>query len=229
MGKLNIDHARINAAITRAEATTSGEITCVLKARAMDYGETPLAWGFGTALVLPLILALFGIRVDELVPVQVAGWQAAHATLASYNHLQNLAIYGLFQLLIFGVVYLVVRFTALKLWLTPRSIKHRKAREKATEQFYARGLHKTESHTGVMIFCALEEHFVAVIADSGIHARVDQALWKDTVAALLKHIKKGDLTSGFEAAVALCGDALTQHFPAGAENRNELPDVLIEI
>ena len=61
MAKLDIDHARVNAAISRAEEGTSGEITCVIKARAMDYPETPLAWGFGAALVLPLVASLFGV------------------------------------------------------------------------------------------------------------------------------------------------------------------------
>jgi len=233
MAKLNIDHSRINAAIAHAELTTSGEITCVIKAKAMDYPETPLAWGFGAALLLPLILALFGISLGDLVsthlPSAVAGWEAAHVTQHAYNRVQDLALYGLSQLIVFILVYLLVRFTRLKLWLTPKAIKHRRARQKATEQFYARGLHLTAHNTGVMIFCALEEHFAAVIADSGIHDRVEQGLWDDTLAALLSHIRKGDLTGGFEAAVGKCGAALSTHFPPDADNPNELPDVLIEI
>lgn len=233
MAKLNIDHARINAAISRAEVTTSGEITCVIKAKAMAYPETPLAWGFGAALLLPLALALLGVSLSDLIaahlPAPVTGWQAAHVSQHAYNRLQDLALYGLSQVLIFLVVYLVVRFTPLQLWLTPKAIKHRRAREKATEQFYARGLHLTAHNTGVMIFCALEEHFAAVIADSGIHSRVDQHLWDGTLNTLLSHIKQGDLTGGFEAAIATCGSALSEHFPAGEDNPNELPDVLIEI
>lgn len=233
MAKLNIDHARVNAAISQAEATTSGEITCVIKAKAMDYPETPLAWGFGAALLLPLIAALFGVSLSELVsshlPSAIAGWEASHVTQHAYNHVQDIALYGLSQIIVFLIVYALVRFTALKIWLTPKAVKHRRAHEKATEQFYARGLHLTANNTGVMIFCALQEHYAAVIADSGIHARVDQGLWKDTLSVLLTHIKKGDLTGGYEAAIARCGEALTQHFPAGDENPNELPDVLIEI
>ena len=233
MAKLDIDHARVNAAISRAEEGTSGEITCVIKARAMDYPETPLAWGFGAALVLPLVASLFGVSLSDLVsahlPAPVAGWEAAHVTQHAYNRVQDIALYGLSQILVFLIVYLLVRFTALKIWLTPRAIKHRRAHEKATEQFYARGLHLTAHNTGVMIFCALQEHYAAVIADSGIHARVDPALWNATLNVLLSHIRKGDLTGGFEAAIATCGEALAQHFPPGDDNPNELPDVLIEI
>ncbi len=233
MGKLNIDHSRINAAISKAEETTSGEITCVIKGKALDYAETPLAWGFGLALLTPFVLALFGVSLQDSVashlPPALAGWEAAHANAATINRIQEMALTGLMQLAIFVVVWLVVRYTPLKLWLTPKRTKVRRAHEKAAEQFYARGLHLTQGHTGVMIFCALEEHFVEVIADAGIYTKVDKAVWNETIAVLLKHIKSGDLTGGFEAAVAKCGEALSDHFPPGSSNPNELPDVLIEI
>ena len=115
------------------------------------------------------------------------------------------------------------------IWLTPKATRLKKAHEKAMEQFYSRGLHLTAGRTGVMIFCALEEHFVEVIADEGIYSKVDKALWNDTVAVLLKHIKAGDLTTGFVEAVAACGVALAGHFPPDPNNPNERPDVLIEI
>ena len=80
-----------------------------------------------------------------------------------------------------------------------------------------------------MIFCALEEHFVDVIADEGIYSKVDHKVWDETVAALIHHIKRDDLTGGFEAAVIKSGEVLSAHFPPDAVNLNELPDVLIEI
>ncbi|MGA9660046.1 MAG: hypothetical protein WBQ60_13245, partial [Asticcacaulis sp.] len=230
---LKIDHSRVNAAISKAELTTSGEITCVIKASPLDNPETPLAWGFGVALVTPFVLALLGISIEHEVsarlPDFLAGWEASHGGLADYNHLQELAIYSLIQVLIFLGVYGVIRNTPLQLMLTPKATRHKRLHEKAREQFYARGLHLTQNQTGVMIFCALEDHFVEVIADTGIYEKVDPSTWSDTISILLRHIKSDDLTGGFEAAVAKCGEVLTLHFPAGGENPNELPDVLIEI
>ncbi len=230
---LNIDHSRINAAIAQAETTTSGEITCVIKAKAFDYPETPLAWGFGVALLLPLALAAFGISLEDTVaaklPAAISTWEAAHAGVKTYNRLQELGLYGLIQLCVFVVTYLIVRFTPLALFLTPKSTKLKRAHEKAREQFYARGLHLTTGHTGVMIFCALQEHFVEVIADEGIYSKVDATVWNDAVDVLLKHTRSGDLTKGFEAAIAAVNVPLSAHFPPGASNPNELPDVLIEI
>jgi len=228
---LNIDHSRINAAIARAEEHTSGEITCVIKKTALDYPETPLMWAAGTAFILPLVFLGLGVWPhDWLEPVltAIAGWNAPNVT-GELMAAEAIIFYALMQLILFAGVYLLVSIPRVKLWLTPRFITRRRAHKKAMEQFMARGLHLTKERTGVMIFCALEEHFVDVIADEGIYARVEKGEWNDTVAALIGHIKKGDLTAGFEAAVDRCGVVLSTHFPPGAVNPNESPDVLIEI
>ncbi|HVV16909.1 MAG TPA: hypothetical protein VHH90_06860 [Polyangia bacterium] len=228
---LNIDHGRINAAIARAEQTTSGEITCVIKAKALDYGGTPLGWAAASALILPLLLAGMNMLPHEwLAPVfdKVLGWYALDAD-GHYAMWEIGLSYAALQLVVFVAVYLLVNFTGLKLALTPKRTRQRKIHEKAMEQFYARGLHLTQSRTGVMIFCALEERFVEVIADEGIYTRADKGIWDETVAGLLKHIKGGDLTAGFESAVAACGATLSLHYPPEGDNPNELPDVLIEI
>ncbi len=228
---LKIDHSRINAAIATAEETTSGEITCVIKAKALDYGETPLGWAAASALILPLALGGLGLLPHEwLAPLfnQALGWNGIGVS-GQFATWEILLAYAALQLVVFAVVYTLIAFTPLKLALTPQRTRRRKAHDKAMEQFYARGLHLTRGQTGVMIFCALEEHVVEVIADEGIYAKVDKALWNDTVAVLLKHIKSGDLTTGFVEAVNACGVALSAHFPPEGDNPNELPDVLIEI
>ncbi|MBW8881670.1 MAG: hypothetical protein JF615_09695 [Asticcacaulis sp.] len=231
MSHIEIDHARINAAIAKAEATTSGEITCVVKARAMDYGETPLGWAAALAFIVPLVLAGLGaLPHDWLANVLTAvlGWNSIGVTgeLATW---EVVVTFAAVQLAVFAAIYLLVRFTPLTLWLTPATTRRTKVHAKAMEQFYARGLHLTQAQTGVMIYLALEERVVEVIADTGIYGQIDKGFWNDTVAVLLKHAKAGDLTTGFEAAIAACGAALAAHFPATGDNPNELPDVLIEI
>ena len=230
---LHIDHARINAAIAKAESTTSGEITCMIKAKALDHSDTPLMWATGAALVLPLAFGLFGLWPQDLVmqnlPASLKVWEAAHANAQYTNLTQSMAIFSAIQLVIFGCVFAFTRLPAIKLALTPGYLKRRRAHQKAFEQFYSRGLHLTHNHTGVLIFCALAERYVTVIADEAIFTRVDAKLWDETVAQLLSHIRSGDLTSGFESAIEACGRALSSHFPPDAVNLNELPDVLIEI
>ncbi len=228
---LKIDHSRVNAAIAQAETATSGEITCVIKAKALDYGETPLGWAAAAALILPLVLAGLDALPQHLLSSLLAnllGWYAIGVS-GEFQTWEIILTYAILQIVVFALVYALVNFTGLKLALTPKATRQRKAHEKAMEQFYARGLHLTKGRTGVMIFCALEEHFVEVIADEGIFSKVDTSTWNNTVGVLLKNIKAGDLTTGFVEAVAACGVALAQHFPPDAENPNELPDVLIEI
>lgn len=230
---LNIDHSRINAAIATAETTTSGEITCMIKARPLDHAETPLIWAVGAALLLPVGLGLLGLWPQDLLmsimPVPLHDWQVAHATSRPFNLTQAMAIFSVCQLAIFALTYLIVSLPAVKLMLTPPALKRKRAHQKAMEQFFSRGLHLTHDHTGVLIFCALAERYVTVIADEAIYSRVDPKIWDETVQTLLSHIRKGDLTTGFESAIAACGRALSGHFPPGAVNLNELPDVLIEI
>jgi len=228
---LNIDHSRVNAAISKAEETTSGEITCIIRKTALDYPETPLMWAAGIAFILPLLLLAFNIWPhDWLGPVLTAmlGWNAPGADGHLHTY-EDIAVYATAQLVLFVLTYLIADLPKVKLWLTPRFLTRRRAHKKALEQFTARGLNLTKARTGVMIFCALEEHFVDVIADEGIYSKVDKAVWHTAVEALITHIRQDDLTGGFEAAVALCGDVLSAHFPPDAINLNELPDVLIEI
>ena len=231
MTKLKIDHARVNAAIVQAETTTSGEITCVIRNKALDYSATPIGWAAALTLLAPLITTGLGLMPHEwLEPLlsRVLGWSSIGVSGEYATWETALGLTGL-QVIVFGVSWSLINFTPLKVWLTPKATRLKKAHEKAMEQFYARGLHLTAGRTGVMIFCALEEHFVDVIADEGIYSKVDKTVWNDTVAVLLKNIKAGDMTTGFVEAVAACGTALAAHFPPDASNPNELPDVLIEI
>jgi putative membrane protein len=226
-----IDHARINAAIAKAEETTSGEITCMVKSRALDYPETPMMWAIGVALIVPLALMAFGIWPhDWLEPliIKIAGWNTPGAAGGLLVY-EAILFYALTQIILFVATYFLVAIKPVSVALTPGWIKRKRAHQKAMEQFLARGLHLTAGRTGVMIFCAIEEHFVEVIADEGIYKKVDKSHWNDTVAALVKHIKSGDMTTGFEAAIAASSTVLSAHFPPGGENPNELPDVLIEI
>ena len=82
---------------------------------------------------------------------------------------------------------------------------------------------------GVLLFAALTDHQVEVVADDGIHARVDQSVWGDAAEALSQGLKRDDPAAGFEAAVGLCGEVLARHFPPHPGNPNEVADRLVVI
>lgn len=231
--KLVIDHNRINAAIAKAETTTSGEVVCVLRQKPYDYPETPLLWAFAVAVLTPLLLAWVGLSPDEIInrilPTAISHWDVGHKAADSYNRIAGLALAGFVEILVFLLVWWFIKALRLEAALTPRAVKIKRAHQAALEQFNARGFHQTEARTGVMIFAALDEHFVEVIADEGIYQKVDKSVWIESVQTLLSHIKSGDLTGGFEAAIEKSSAVLAQHFPPGTLNPNELPDILIEI
>jgi putative membrane protein len=219
---------RIAAAIAAAEARTSGEIFCVLARRASSYRDVSLAWAAAAALILPLGLLPLGFDPGWL-PGLGEGWQAAHLAARQVSIGAAVAAYALVQAVVFAAVFLLTSIPAVKRWVTPRAIRRDRARRAAMHQFLAHGLHVTEARTGVLIFAALDEHQVEVIADQGIHARVDETVWADAVDAMTRGMKAGDPVAGFQGAIGLCGEVLARHFPPAALNRNEVPDKLVLI
>lgn len=217
-------HARIARAIADAEARTSGEVFCVLARRVSSYRDVAMVWSAAAALILPLVLIPLGFQPDW----SFGGWQAANAPQGAAVG-QALATYAAIQALVFVLVYALSLVPGVRRRLTPRAIRRARVRRAALEQFLAHGLHVTEARTGVLIFACLADHQVEVIADEGIHARVEPDVWGDAVAAMVEGLKRGDPASGFEAAVARCGLVLAEHFPPRPDNPNEVADKLVVI
>lgn len=222
------DHARVAQAIAAAERRTSGEIFCVFARRVSSYRDVALGWSAGAALLLPLIVIPFGFDPAWL-PGFGHGWEAAHLAARNVAVGGALAAYALLQAAVFLLMLVLTAIPAVRRLITPRSLRRERVRRAAMQQFLAHGLHVTEARTGVMIFAALDDHQVEVIADQGIHARVSDEVWADAAAALARAMRAGEPVKGFEAAIALCGAVLAEHFPPSPNDRNEVADKLVEI
>ena len=220
--------SRIGDAIAAAEAKTSGEIFCVLARRVSSYRDISLGWAVAAALLLPLGMIPFGFD-PAWIPGLGDGWQAAHLSSTDVVVGQSLAAYALIQSAVFVTAFLLTSIPGVRRFVTPRSVRRARVRRAAMEQFLAHGLHITRERTGVLIFAALADHQVEVVADEGIHSKVDQAIWADAVEALAKGMKNNDPAAGFEVAIGLCGDVLAEHFPPRTENPNEIEDRLVLI
>ena len=221
-------HDRIAGAIAAAEARTSGEIFCVLARRVSSYRDVSLGWAAAAALLLPLGLIPLGFD-PAWIPGFADSWEAAHLAARGVSTGQALGAYAVIQAVVFLIVYLVTRLPVVTRWVTPRAVRRARVRSAAMQQFLAHGLHVTEARTGVLIFAALADHQVEVVADEGIHAKVDQEVWADAAEALVQGLKRGDPAAGFEAAVGLCGAVLADHFPPRPANPNEVADRLVII
>lgn len=216
------DRARVAQAIAAAERDTSGEIFCVVTRSVSSYLDVSLGWAAGAALLLPTLLIPLGF--DFALPAS-DGWQAAHGPVIGIG--QTLALYALIQAGLFVAVFLISRIPLILRLLTPRGLRRARVRKAALQQFLAHGVHVTQDRTGVLIFAALEEHQVELIADEAIHSKVNQTVWAEAVGALTRELKADRPVAGFEAAVARCGAVLADHFPPRPDNPNELPDHLI--
>jgi putative membrane protein len=200
------DKARINDAIRAAESKTTGELYCVLANNAGAYRLVPLAWAAAIALAVPWPI------------IALSAWPSA------------LTIY-LVQLAVFALAAFGLSRPEIRFHIVPGRTKRERAHAAAMRQFWAHGMHKTEKRTGVLIFAAVAERYVEIVADAGINAKVPQDVWDGAVASLVKAIKDGGPGDGFVTAIEQCGAVLAQHFPAaaGSVNPDELPDRLVEI
>ncbi|MBN8477323.1 TPM domain-containing protein [Sulfuritalea sp.] len=98
------------------------------------------------------------------------------------------------------------------------------SRERAVELFARQRVWDTEENSGILIYVQLLDRRVDILADRGIAARVPQAEWDAICREMENSFRGGGWRSGALRAVARATGLLTQHFPAGNSNPNELPD-----
>lgn len=220
------DHDRIAASVAKAEKQTSGEILCVLQHKVSDYREVPLAWAAFAALVVPALLAAFGVA-PWLNSEDGGDWVATNAVSLSLALNTAIGGYAIVQMVIFAVVGVAIAaITPLKLAVTPKTLKRRRVKRAAMHHLAACRL--LGDGGAVVIFASEQERMVTVVADEALHLKAGDAAWDGAVAAVLAGMKRKDPTEGFVAAIELCGGYLADHFPAASAQHNGLSDRLIE-
>ena len=68
-----------------------------------------------------------------------------------------------------------------------------------------------------------------IIADSGIVEKVAADVWTEIVGAFTDPVKGGPAANGFVRAVEACGALLASCVPRPHDDRDEVPNNLIEI
>jgi len=193
------DHQAITAAIRAAESRTAGQIVCVLARASSDYAYVPVLWAALVALLAPWpLMFLTELSAQRIYLVQIA---------------------------LFIVAVVVFSWLPLRMALVPRAVKRARAHRAAIQQFFVRGLTRTQKRTGVLIFVSLAERYARIVADEGIAAKVHQTQWQDAVDALTRHMGEEHIAAGFIAAIERCSAVLAVHAPPDSA-ANELPDRL---
>jgi putative membrane protein len=191
------DLDRIAAAIGAAEQCTSGEIVCALARRSSDYAYVPPLWAAFFALVAPWPLMLFtALHVKTIFAAQIG---------------------------VFIVSSVIISWPPIRLALTPRLVKKRRAERAAIEQFFARGVAGTAGRTGVLIFVSFAEHYARIIADDGLSGKISDDEWEAALAPLLTSLGQGRCAEGFVRAIEECARLLARVAPPGTEG-DELPN-----
>jgi len=194
---------RVRKAIRDAETRTQIEFVTVITRQSDGYYFIPTLWAALVALFLPLVLLLSPYWL-EVFDVVVA------------------------QLLVFSALTAMFRWPPIMYRVVPRKVLQHRARNMARRQFLDQGVHRTREGTGVLFFVSEAEHYVEIIADSGVDQRVSQKTWQRIVDDFTASVKSGDIEAGFIQAVLALGEIGAEVAPA-TRQENELNDHLVVI
>ena len=98
------------------------------------------------------------------------------------------------------------------------------ARERALEVFSLLRVWDTEENTGVLVYVQLVDREIEIVADRGIARLIPQEQWNAICSRIEQAFGTQRYEAGVIAGIAEISALLATHFPAGADNPDELPD-----
>ncbi|MGE8452237.1 MAG: TPM domain-containing protein [Pseudomonadales bacterium] len=98
------------------------------------------------------------------------------------------------------------------------------ARERAVEVFSQLRVWDTEHNNGVLIYLLLADRSVEIVADRGIHAKVESRKWDAVCREMEAAFRRAEYQCGVIAGIQAISEHLGRHFPSQASGKNELSD-----
>lgn len=201
------DLTAIREATEAAERRTGGELVCVLVKRCDPYPGGP--WKGA------MLGAIAGAAATSLWQTLGVGWQALDPYLLPLVTLLGAAIGFL----------AVVALPNLQRLLVPADVLDLRVDRRAAAAFLAEEIFATRERTGVLLFVAFFEHRVRILADAGIHEKVDESVWDGIAGELTRGIRAGRTREALVAAIEACGKVLAERgVERRADDENELSD-----
>ena len=102
--------------------------------------------------------------------------------------------------------------------------KGQSARERAIDLFSQLRVWDTQHNTGVLIYLLLADKAVEIVADRGIHAKVQAQEWSKVCRQMEAAFNQSDFEGGVVSGVQAVTLHLKQHYPSDGHYGNELPD-----
>jgi uncharacterized membrane protein len=82
----------------------------------------------------------------------------------------------------------------------------------------------TAQRNGVLIYLAVEDRALAIVGDTGVHARVGDDYWQRVRDDMVTRLRAGAAREAVVHAVTDVGLVLQKFFPHRRDDRNELSD-----
>jgi putative membrane protein len=197
------DREAIRAATAEAERKTAGELVVYVTERCDSHGEV----GWKAALIggaLGALCAAFAVW-------RFGGW-------GTPDYLWILI--GLQLGLVIG--WVSSRFDAVARRLIGEEALDGRVEGRAAEAFLEERVFATRDRTGVLVFVALFEHRVLVLADEGISERVGDGAWDEISRELALGLRRGRPAPALIHAVERCADLLVDQGISPLDPANEL-------
>ena len=197
------DREAIRKATAEAERTTAGELVVYVAERCDPHPEV----GWKAALIGGAV----GVLCAALAVWWFGGWGAP-------DYLWMLI--GLQLGLVAG--WLLSRLDSIARRLIGEDALSSRVEGRAAEAFLEERVFSTRDRTGVLIFIALFEHRVLVLADEGISDRVDAGAWGQISEALAQGLRAGTPAPALIRAVEECASLLSAEGVVEPQPTNEL-------
>jgi putative membrane protein len=217
------DREKVSAAIAAAESNTSGEIVAVATPISDAYHDVALHWALVPLFAVLAWAAWSPTALTWWYDFLFGGWSP------DPTQSQLLTLLMFFAALKFTIALLILKWMPLRLLLTPGATKHRRVRRRAVAIFQAAAAGRTAGKTGILIYVSMAERRAEIVADEAIHKLTDDHAWGEAMHALIADVREGRPGDGIVAAIERVGAVLAEHFPRSADDKNEVPDKLIEL
>lgn len=197
----------IQAQIEATEARTSAEFVTVIAQSAESYLFIPTLVAAVATFLLSGVFLLF----QSALPLTMIEFYAG-------------------QVVVFAILALICRIPEIRFALVPKSIRHQRASRLARQMFLDLRLTETEDRNAALLFAAMGERYVEIIADVGLQQRLeDPEVWDGIVERFVEDVRAGEVGEGFAYAIEGCADVMAAHFPNREDAPNRFLDKLIEI
>lgn len=203
-----VDLDAIRAAVGEAEKRTSGEIVPYVVDQSDEYLSATWKGAALGAILAPLV-ALAIHRWSSIWGIPIDWWIALPAPVGG------------------ALGYLLSLLPSVRRWMVGDEVLEARTRRRAAVAFLDQEVFRTDNRTGILLFVSLFERRVVLLADSGIHQKVEQGQWEEITNRLAGEIRKGRTGPAMVEAIRACGELLELHkVEILPEDRDELSNEL---